>query len=230
VLHGAGRLLADLRPAWWVLRGYLVVLLPCLLVHDGVRDFPLPAPAGSHVLGALLVLAAVVGSVVLGRRTLPRPLGALIGVAGAALAVTTLLVVQSAAATVTALAAAHNPWPDPLSERAQGTYPLLSRHGPVTDVLPYSADGTPLEGVLLYDQDGRPLHVGFQQWWPDGCARVLEQPRAVDGVAVPNSYPQVYELDPAGTGLDGDRIDRNQCRTVIPRPEVPLPSFAPTGG
>lgn len=230
VLRETRRLLADLRPAWWVLRGYLVVLLPSLLAHDDVRDFPVPAPAGSHVLGGLLVLAAVVGSVVLGRRSLSRPVAAVVAVAGAVLAGTTLVVVQSAAATVTALAAAHNPWPDPLPEAATGKYPLLSRHGPVTNVLPYAADGTPLEGVLLYDQDGRPLRVGLQEWWADHCARVLEHPRAADGVAVPNSYPQSYRLDPDGTDLNGIPVDRNQCRTEVPRPEVPLPSFARTGG
>jgi hypothetical protein len=230
VLREIRRLLADLRPAWWVLRGYLVVLLPSLLAHDGVRDFPVPAPGGSHVLGGLLVLAAVVGSVILGRRSLSRPMAAVVALAGAALAVTTLVVVQSAAATVTALAAAHNPWPDPLPEAAQGKYPLLSRHGPVTNVLPYAADGTPLEGVLLYDQDGRPLRVGLQEWWADHCARVLDHPRAADGVAVPNSYPQSYRLDPAGTDLNGAPVDRNQCRTEVPRPEVPLPSFPRTGG
>ncbi|WP_324274691.1 HAAS signaling domain-containing protein [Blastococcus brunescens] len=38
--HEVWRLLRELRPAWWVLRGYLLVLVPCLLVTDGVRDFP----------------------------------------------------------------------------------------------------------------------------------------------------------------------------------------------
>jgi hypothetical protein len=111
------------------------------------------------------------------------------------------------------------------------TYPLLSRHGPVTDVFPYAADGTPLHGVLLYDQDGRPLKVGFQQWWADNCARVLDQPQAADGVPVPNSYPQSYVLDPAGVDLSRS-IPRpaSSCEAVVPRPAVPLPTFAPVPG
>jgi hypothetical protein len=112
-------------------------------------------------------------------------------------------------------------------------YPLISRYGPVTDVLPYAADGTPLEGVLLYDQDGRPLNVGFQEWWADGCARVVEQPLAADGVAVPNSFPQAYELDrelesDAHT-VDGRTVPMSSCDTDLPRPEVPLPTFPAEG-
>jgi hypothetical protein len=215
------RLLGELRPAWWVLRGYLVVLVPCLLESDKVRDFPVPAPLGSDELGLLLVVAAVVGSVALGRRKLPRPAGALVVVCGAVLLVASAVVAQNAWAGMTTrypvLVASSAP------DRAEGTYPLLSRYGPVTDVFPYAADGTPLEGVLLFDQDGRPLKVGFQQWWADGCVRVLEQPRAADGVPVPNSYPQVYE--PSGSGVDGALVPAGTCVTDLPRPEVPLPVF-----
>jgi hypothetical protein len=216
------RLLGDLRPAWWVLRGYLLVLVPCLLERDGVRDFPVPAPLGSDELGLLLVVAAVAGSVALGRRRLPRPLGLLVGVLGAALVLSSLVVWQSSGisrgdSSEVALTSAPYQALDP--------YPLTSRYGPVTDVLPYAADGTPLEGVLLFDQDGRPLQVGFQQWWADGCARVLEQPRATDGVPVPYSFPQSYVLDPARVNLYGGPVPVGQCVTEVPRPEVPLPVF-----
>ena len=68
------RLVQELRPAWWVLRGYLVVFVASAAELDGASDFPVPAPFGSPVLGLLLVVAAVAGSVALGRRTLPRPL------------------------------------------------------------------------------------------------------------------------------------------------------------
>ena len=235
-LRETERLRRELRPAWWVLRGYLLVLIPCLLETDGVRDFPVPAPLGSHELGFLLVVAAVVGSVALGRRTLPRR------VRGVVVAGGVVLVLLSAVAW-------ENEWdqqaldysyasyaPPPVYDRAVGEYPLLSRYGPVTDVFPYAADGTPLEGVLLYDQDGRPLHVGFQEWWADGCARVLVQPPAADGVPVPNSYPQSYELHPDGVSVDGPVLSPGaRCETDVPRPDVPLPTFpaevaAPTPG
>ena len=102
---------------------------------------------------------------------------------------------------------------------------LQSEHGEVTNLFPYSADGKPLTGVLLYDQDGRPLKASVQQWWADGCARVLAQPKAADGVPVPQSYPQQYVLDPQGLTIDGVPVGPGQCQQV-PVPEVPLPTFA----
>jgi hypothetical protein len=227
-LRGARRLLVDLRPAWWVLRGYLVVLTPCLLGNDYADDVPVPAPLHSHFLGALLVLAAVTGSVLLGRRKLPRPVGLAVTVAGVLLVLASIGAARSVQGDVEyrVNAAAWTPSPQVPDER----YPLLSRYGPVTDVFPYAADGTPLEGVLLYDQDGRPLHVGYQQWWADGCIRVLDQPRAADDVPVPNSYPQSYELHPSGVGIDGAPVSPGRCTVELPRPEVPLPVFPAAGG
>jgi hypothetical protein len=222
------RLIGELRPAWWVLRGYLLVLVPSLLDQDGARDFPVPAPFDSPVLGVPLVVLAVAGSVALGRRTLPLVPRVLVVVGGVVLAAMPLAIWQSASADGLTRAASYEPPYQPATDRALGTYPLLSRYGPVTDVLPYAADGTPLEGVLLYDQDGRPLDVGVQGWWADNCARVLDQPRAADGVPVPFSFPQSYVLDPRGVDLYGAPLS-GQCVADLPRPEVPLPAF-PAGG
>jgi hypothetical protein len=218
------RLFGELRPAWWVLRGYLVVLVPCLLGSDRLEDIHVPAPLHSHLLGVLLVLATVTVSVVLGRRRLPKVLRVVVVAAGVLL----VMVATGAALDVrrdlrSGLSAdAWAPSPEVPSE----AYPLMSRYGPVTDVYPYAADGTPLTAVLLYDQDGRPLKVGFQQWWADQCARVLDQPVAADGVPVPNSYPQSYVLDPAGVDLSRS-IPRppDSCEGVVPTPQVPLPTF-----
>jgi hypothetical protein len=225
VLRSAARLVVELRPAWWVLRGYLVVLVPCLHGGDYVHDIPVPAPMRSHLLGVLLVLAAVTASVALGRREVPKALRVVVVAAGVLLVLAAAGVAQEVRYDVAGKvnAAAWAPGPQVPDE----AYPLLSRHGPVTDVFPYAADGTPLQGVLLYDQDGRPLKVGFQEWWPDECARVLEQPKAADGVPVPNSYPQSYVLDPAGVDLSRS-IPRPpaSCQADVPRPDVPLPTFA----
>jgi hypothetical protein len=220
------RLVRELRPAWWVFRGYLLVFVASAAEVDGASDFPVPAPLDSPVLGLLLVAAAVAGSVALGRRTLPRPLNLVLAVGGVILAFLFLAIWASASDRYPDSA---SPYPipyEPAYDQALGEYPLLSRYGPVTDVFPYSADGTPLEGVLLYDQDGRPLHVGFQEWWADNCARVLTQPEAADGVPVPNSFPQSYVLDPAGVDLSRS-IARpaDSCQIDVPRPAVPLPTF-----
>ena len=218
------RLLVELRPAWWVLRGYLVVLVPCLLGNDYAEDVPVPAPLHSHLLGVLLVVGAVAASVALGRRSLPRPARVAIAVGGALLLLASFGAARAVSDDVQYRVNAAS-W-EPAPPTADEKYPLMSRYGPVTDVFPYAADGTPLRGVLLYDQDGRPLKVGFQEWWADQCARVLDQPRAADGVPVPNSYPQSYVLDPAGVDISRS-IPRPaaSCLAEVPRPDVPLPTF-----
>jgi hypothetical protein len=218
------RLASELRPAWWVLRGYLAVLVPCQLISDWVRNFPVPAPLGSQTLGLLLVVAAVIGSVFLGRRRLPRAAGLLVAATGVLLVLVSIGIARDARHDLIGRinAAAWAPGPEVPSEE----HPLLSRYGPVTDVYPYAADGTPLDGVLLYDQDGRPLKVGMQEWWADGCHRRLEQPPAADGVPVPNSYPQRYELVPGDIGPNGAHMAPGVCVKDRPRPQVPLPTFA----
>jgi hypothetical protein len=216
------RLGADLRPAWWVLRGYLLVLVPSVARVDAFDDFPVPSPLGLPQLGLLLVVVSVVGSVALGRRALPRALRVLVAVAGVV-----LLGAGAAAADRADDRLSGDPVAGPaFPERALGEQPLLSRYGPVTDVLPYAADGTPLEGVLLYDQDGRPLQVGFQEWWADECVRGLDQPVAADGVPVPHSFPQRYQLRGLDVDIHGAPLRSGQCEEELPRPDVELPVFA----
>ncbi|GAB4080830.1 hypothetical protein GCU67_04630 [Modestobacter muralis] len=213
------RLWGELRPAWWVLRGYLLIALPCALADQW--DFPVPAPLGSRVLGLLLVGGAVAGSVALGRRQLSPSNTRLLTVGGSVLALLSFVVAVGGTQSPSYDVGYATPV---VYDQAVGDFPLVSRYGPVTDVLPYAADGTPLQGVLLYDQDGRPLQVGFQEWWADGCSRVLRQPLAADGVPVPHAFPQTYVLDPTGGGLDDPAL----CDLVTDRPEVSLPVFPAT--
>jgi hypothetical protein len=224
------RLLGELRPAWWVLRGYLLVLVPCLMELDGVRDFPVPAPMDNHFLGLLLVVAAVAGSVALGRRKLPRAVGVGVALGGVVLVLVAFEVWDDASSDGMTRSYASSAWQEPAPEQAMGQYPLLSRYGPVTDVLPYAADGTPLEDVLLFDQDGRPLQVGKQIWWEDGCPRVLDQPLAEDGVPVSFTFPQSYVIDPDWARAFAGADNAPACVPDVPRPEVPIPTFpaAPT--
>ncbi|MDT7572862.1 MAG: hypothetical protein QOE05_3036 [Actinomycetota bacterium] len=208
----------QLRPAWWVLRGYLVVLVPNLWHIDGSSDFPVPAPAGSHVLGVVLVALAVVASVAVGRRRLPRlvAVGVLAGNLALLVAAGNLLSDwqwRSADNQVVYVASRVDPF---------RYSPLVTPRGPVTNIRPYAADGTPLEGVLLFDQDGRPLPSGQQLWWADHCRRVLSPPRAVDGTPVGYSYPKTYVLDPEGKSLSGLQLTPGQCKALT-APKVVLP-------
>lgn len=201
-------LVRDLRPAWWVLRGYLMVAVPTLWAPDRHDDFPLPTVLGNRAVGAAFVGAAVVASVSLGRRDVSPRTRPLVRALDVALAVGALFLLADAGArTVTV----HHL--DPTSELG---YRLVSPYGPVTNIYPYSLDGSPLDDVLLFDQDGRPLRVEAQQWWPDGCDRQPRHRQATDGVSVPWVYPQDYVVQEGG--MQGD------CRPVR-RPAVPMPTF-----
>jgi hypothetical protein len=201
-----------LEPGWWVLRAYLVMFGVAYVSGAGLRGSVL-LDVGLPVVGWVLLAGAVVGSVQLGRRSLPTPRRRVLRTAEVVLAAWAALLLLSG--PVSGVQAVYVQESSPLT--ADGRWPLLSTAGPVTDVLPYAADGTPLEGVLLFDQDGRPLRVGAQEWWADGCLRTPRPPLAADGVPVPFSFPQRYVLD-------GDQFGA-PCDATLERPEVPLPSF-----
>ena len=208
--------LFQLRPGWWVLRGYLVVLLACLHSVDSASDFPIPAPLGSHALGTMLVALVVVASVLLGRRRPPRPLGAVVITLNVLLALSTFHVAASAPDRLRVTLA---PQSTPFAYS-----PLASVNGPILNIYPYTAAGDPLQGVLLYDQDGRPLHTRLPLWWADSCPRLLAPPLALDGVPVTFSFPQTYQLDPTRPRTSG-LASPAPCAVSIPRPAVPLPVF-----
>jgi hypothetical protein len=211
----------QLQPGWWVLRGYLLVAIPSLWDVNRSRDFPVPAPFNSHVIGIVLVTLAVVGSIALGRRRLPK-------IAVAAVIALDVLLLASAWNLLhdwrwrTSVQVAFG-GAAPVDLFAES--PVATTHGPVTNIFPYTTDGKPLDGVLLFDQDGRPLQTGNQLWWADQCRRIVSLPRAADGVPVPFSYPKTYVLDPAGGTLNGVPATAGQCAAALARPAVPLPTF-----
>lgn len=206
----------QLRPAWWVLRGYLVVALPALATPNRYDDFPVPAVGGSNFLGLWFVVAAVVASVWLGLHPGGKWRRRLVVAGNALLVIFSLGMMSELDHRMT-----RNPQfvslgtPSPL-------YDLSSPHGPVTNIYPYSSDGTPLKGVLLYDQDGRPLRSERQLWWADRCERAVSYPRAADGVGVQHSYPKSYLL----TGANGT----SACDTDGYTPQVPIPTFPASPG
>jgi hypothetical protein len=199
--HPAGRAVAgflpELRPAWWVLRGYLAVqavavAASVLLAGPGL-SFPLPALFGSQVLGLLAVAAAVAGSVALGRRgPATRRVRWLVVAGNAALAVFALLLMAELGSSETyddfrGSAATVAVFRGPVSGlRADGRE--------INNIFPFDADGKPLRDVYLVDQDGHPVVASHYD------NELLEPQRLVDrtGAEVANRYPQVqHHVDPA---------------------------------
>jgi hypothetical protein len=202
--HPAGRAVAEflpeLRPAWWVLRGYLAVQaasvgLSFLFADDGL-SFPVPRLLDSRVLGLLATVAAVAGSVALGRRaTTGRRARGLLVIGNAALALFAFFLLTDLGASRDAAEAG---WDE---AQYMEIYPgpnlgmgLRGNGREITNIFPFDADGKPLHDVYLVDQDGQPV-VASHLEDPD-----LEPtlPLDGDGNEVLNRYPQVQEqVDPA---------------------------------
>jgi hypothetical protein len=192
--------LPELRPAWWVVRGYLAVQaasvgLAFLFAGHGLR-FPVPELLGSQVLGLLAVVAAVAGSVALGRRGAATRRGhGLIVLANTALAVFAFLLLIDLGTSRDAAEAA---WGQAryveVSSDPNLTAGLRSDGREITNVHPFDQQGRPLQGVYLVDQDGQPVVTSHHDD-PDLEPRL---PVDLNGNAVLNRYPQAQErLDPA---------------------------------
>jgi hypothetical protein len=213
--HPAGgaivEFLPELRPAWWVLRGYLAVQLASaglalLFAHD--VTLPVPTILGSQVVGLLATAAAVVGSVALGRRAAATRRGRRLTVAAnLALALFALVLFGGMGATRL------TDEPTYQGYEVSGYYPeslpgLRSDGREISNIFPYDAKGKPLKGVHLYDQDGVPL-VATHEDNPELESRL---PLDAGGNAVPNRYPrEQYQVDPA-TG------ERRPVPAPTPRP------------
>lgn len=205
----ARRLRAELRPAWWLLRAYLfVVLLAVLSGHaDAVRGVPRPwHRAGLIEIAATLV--AMVISVRLGRRARVQRRSARAGMlmGNAALGILALPMLL----TITSQPSYLLP-PDALPGIAQSVY----AGAPLINIFPYSSDGKPLHGVLLYDQDGNPVTLGGK-----GSVVPRSYPTDANGQPITNSYPMDL-VQPDGQPLPAPRV-------ALPPQPSPAPSPSPS--
>ncbi|MBB5774816.1 hypothetical protein [Nonomuraea jabiensis] len=144
--------LPELRPGWWVLRGYLLaMLLPALAGQGGIVP--------SDLAGWALVAAGVWVSVWIGRRHRGRLAAALMGALNLVAALTLFAGMVEAASRDAegARVAMANPYP-PM------TVDMASTNDDVYNIKPYAKDGTPLTDVYLYDQDGKPLTTNPQDF------------------------------------------------------------------
>ena len=178
-------LLPELVPGWWVLRGYLAVVVLSVMGGDHhFPHFPVPALLGSAMVGLVATAAAIFASVSLGRRhrgeAKPRWVSAVdvlvvIGTLLAAGAIRQHVGPQyifSEAAPMSAGGVSH---PDGTS---------------ITNLFPYDEHGQLLDGVLLYDQDGRPVVVGDGDPYSDsGLPLETEYRLDANGAEIPNLYP-----------------------------------------
>ncbi|MGI5212158.1 HAAS signaling domain-containing protein [Plantactinospora sp. CA-290183] len=220
-----------LRPAWWLLRGYLVAMLVTVMVTG--EPFGLLPRLGGSTLAALLLLAATVaGSVWLGRRSATlgrRP--------------TWVLHLSSAFLVIFGLVGFF----DADSRAAQDGYGYhevyTDQYSGVRDVYVYDSEGRLVEGVRLFDQNGEPIRLGGP--WCDEARERLEPGESyVDPMQQPYPYcPQhaPFQLrgpgpsatpaavptsgpDPAGTPIG----DPSASPSAVPTSEAPAVTPTPT--
>jgi hypothetical protein len=181
------RPLAELAPAWWVLRGYVVAtLMAWAFLSTGTPAGWLP-PTGSRATALLLLLAAVAGSVWLGLRTrAPTPSRR------ARMALAVLNAALALGAVLIAVEVERNATTTTFVEAGFAAPGLTSDGVPVQNVYPVDRDGRPLADVRLFDQDGQPLAILPDDGDPTRRAVVDARGERADN-AVPLRY-----LEPGG--------------------------------
>ena len=174
--------LPELRPAWWVLRAYLVVLVLTAAFSRNYNLHPIPNPFSSRGLLEIVAAAiAIVLSVRLGRRNRQLAKGRRMLAIAANIAIALVAVpVLARMGTFPSYAMLETGG----SGQSMQGQPLYMPNGAVTNIYPYSRDGKPLTDVLLYDQDGRPLTIG-----PKIGDVTTDYPTGADGQPITNAFP-----------------------------------------
>ena len=199
--------LPELRPAWWVLRAYLAVLILAAAFSGGSDLGPIPNPATKRGLAEILATGVAIWlSVRIGRRTRPMPQPARV------LAVSANVLIGFVALVILGNmhSFAYSSFVD-MTPPQQPAFSTAFAAGQVTNIYPYSQDGKPLTNVLLYDQDGRPITV-------EQSEAQTSYPIGADGKAITNAYPLTQRHG------NGDPV-------VAPRvafPPWPAPSPSPS--
>ncbi|MFG1609872.1 HAAS signaling domain-containing protein [Actinoplanes sp. NPDC049265] len=144
----ASDFLIQLRPAWWVLRGYLFAMVLASALGDGSQIGLLPRVGGSDLVALGLLGACVVVSIWFGRRrfTMKRPVRLVHTVATGVLVLIGLVGFADIDQTNRYDPYMNAGYSDP--------------YGNVRDVFVYDREGNLVEGARLLDQDGQPIRLG----------------------------------------------------------------------
>ncbi|GAB1689465.1 HAAS signaling domain-containing protein [Krasilnikovia sp. M28-CT-15] len=201
----ASEFLVMLRPAWWVLRGYLVAMILAAILDDSGQPIGLlPRIGGSEAVALVLLAAGVLGSIWLGRRTTRLALGPRIALyAGSA-----ALVVVALGGFLLADSNSRG------SEYADVNY--VDPYGNIQDVYVYDQQGRLVTGARLFDQDGTPIRLG-NAWCADDSDEGGTEP-ADDSI-----YPYCPQNAPF-EGLSPTPSDQASPAPRAPSPAHPSPA------
>jgi uncharacterized membrane protein len=193
VVQSVRRFLPELRPGWWVLRGYLGVLaLDFVLYHHGYSSvFPIPYFGGSQVIGLLAIIAAVFASIQLGRRS-REPRLRIVSIAANIAGAITFLAVMTAY-----IGPSYGEDPAAFEIGFSG-FLQHSDGTPISNICAYDSKLRPLDRVLLFDQHGRPIdNVAEPEVWAEYGNPLAKK---LDRMAFPNTYPREQIVQNPQTG------------------------------
>ncbi|MFG1990220.1 HAAS signaling domain-containing protein [Actinoplanes sp. NPDC048988] len=148
----ASEFLTLLRPAWWVLRGYLVAMaLAMILDSSGGSPGLLPRVGGSNVIALMLLAVGVAGSILLGKRGVqlsqwPR---------WALYSGTTVLVIFGLAGFTAADNGVRGPGFSDVS-----SYQESNPYNTINDLFVYDEKGTLVPNARVFDQNGNAVQFG----------------------------------------------------------------------
>ncbi|MEU7929053.1 hypothetical protein [Micromonospora sp. NPDC049107] len=196
----ASEFLRLLRPAWWVLRGYLAAML-LTVISTGGSFGVLPRFGGELLAGLIMLVGFVLASIWLGRRSaqLTRWPRSAVQVGSAVLVVFALSALMQAE--------------DRMRYGDYGIDPtsINDPYSQVRDVFVYDSEGRLVENARLFDQNGNPIRLGY----PDCEGRVDEY-----GNPLLRPYPYCPDRPPFGPR--GPRLPEAPTST-------PSASESPTG-
>ena len=207
--------LPELRPAWWVLRAYLLVLIVTAAFSRNYNLHPIPNPFSSRGLLEIIAAAvAIVLSIRLGRRNRPLARGGRLLAIGANVMIALVAIpVLARMGTFPSYAMVES---GGSGQSIQGQQ-LYGPNGVVTNIYPYTRDGKPLTDILLYDQDGRPLTLDSKI-----AELTTDYPVGADAQPITNAYPLRQRH------LNGDPV--GAPRVALPPWPAPSPTGSPTVG
>ncbi len=203
------------RPAWWVLRGYLLVQAADVLTGGWEALDPVPQ-FGVPALGPALLVVAIVLSVQVGRGVVwPGDHGNAKVAARAA-----LLALNAGAlvASIPVIDALDRVGGEYISYRDASMYVdqsgLRLRGQRICNITPYDAQGRPLEGVQLFDQDGERITTSCTKW--DESSNAQHYPWTSGGGDRWNVFPQPER---AGDGRVKQDAWESDTPPLLPQPE-----------
>jgi hypothetical protein len=209
----ASEFLVLLRPAWWVLRGYLAAMAVAFFLDPSSQLGLLPRVGNSTVIALLLLAGGVIGSILLGRRDT-----VLAGWRRNALhAGTAVLAVFAVAGFFGADSDVRDPGYQDMGYSGGGGSPFDR----VNDVFVYDQEGRLVTGARLFDQNGDPIHFG-EGWCNDPNTGEVSHTRSMGYPHCPDAAPFISpNLSPSASAATPT------ADASSPAPGPSSPSVAP---